>query len=101
MTANVYLASTLGSALVLVAGVAGSRGQDTSAVIGVEKAGQPGGPWVKVPVSQIPLTADGRMVDPSSSSSGFYRLQIEHRPERRRAGESKVLSSSNGKVGAR
>jgi len=46
-------------------------------VIGLEKASQVGGPWQAVPANQLSITSDGKLVDSSTSSAGYYRLNIE------------------------
>lgn len=72
-----HFAGVAGSALVIIAGSIASHGQGSTAVLGLEKASQLGGPWQPLPVNQSPLTADGKLVDPSAGGSGYYRLSIQ------------------------
>jgi hypothetical protein len=71
-----HFTSVIGCSLVLIIGGVVTHAQDNAAILGVERASQLAGPWEQVPVNQIPMTADGKFVDPASLSAGFYRLTI-------------------------
>lgn len=75
MKPHKHNAGAVGIALVLILGTVGAYSQN-AAVIDIERARQPGGPWEQVPIQQIPMAPGGSLVDPASGKAGYYRLNI-------------------------
>ncbi|HOW66465.1 MAG TPA: hypothetical protein P5186_22695 [Candidatus Paceibacterota bacterium] len=54
-----------------------SAAESRTAVLELQRANQINGPWQQVPVNELPISPDGKWMDPASSSSAFYRLSIQ------------------------
>src|SRR6476646_10317640 len=61
---------------ILIALVVHPAAADAPAILEIQKAPAVFGPWQKLPVVDLPVTADGAVLDVAPGTNSFYRLKI-------------------------